>query len=247
MPLPYSPHPIHAAARYLSLALLLAACGGEEAGTLRPKVVDQAPVEDENAHLHGVRTSSEVGGMNEEKVDATFKSSLGGLQACLEQGSSRVEFLGGSVNFYLKIGATGRIEHAHLEQSTLGDRTTERCMLDSLRGKRWPKPVGGDVGLARKSFDFDPPSDVRPPTDWEESEVRETVDKLHGKFKDCKRGRLRGFSATAYVAADGSVLGASVTPPDEEGEEHVDCLTEVIREATFPSPGSWPAKVSFSL
>ena len=247
MPWPYSLSPVRVAVWCLGLPLISAACGGDEVGALRPKVVDQAPVEDENAHLHGVRTSSEVGGMNEEKVDATFKSSLGGLQACLEQGSSRVEFLGGSVNFYLKIDASGRIEHAHLEQSTLGDRTTERCMLDALRGKRWPKPVGGEVGLARKSFDFDPPSDVRPPTDWEESEVRETVDKLRGKFRDCKRGRLRGFSATAYVAADGSVLGASVTPPDEEGEEFVDCLTEVIREATFPSPGSWPAKVSFSL
>ena len=29
-----------------------------------------------------------------------------------------------------------------------------------------PKPVGGDVGLARKSFDFDPPNDVRPPADY---------------------------------------------------------------------------------
>jgi len=247
MRLPYSRSRLQRAMSQLIVPVICAACGGEEAGTLRPKVVDQAPVEDENAHLHGVRTSSEVGGMNEEKVDEIFKSSLGGLQACLEQGSSRVEFLGGKVNFYLKIDASGRIEHAHLEQSTLGDRTTERCMLDALRGKTWPKPVGGEVGLARKSFDFDPPSDVRPPTDWDESEVRETVDKLHGKFKDCKRGRLRGFSATAYVAADGSVLGASVTPPDEAGEEYVDCLSEVIREATFPSPGSWPAKVSFSL
>jgi len=236
-----------AAAWCLVLPAIFAACGGEEAGTLRPKVADRAPVEDEDAHLRGVRTSSEVGGMNEEKVDSTFKSSLGALERCLNQGSSRVEFLGGSVHFYLKIDATGRIAHAHVEQSTLGDRATERCMLDALRGKTWPKPVGGDVGLARKSFDFDPPSDVRPPTDWDESEVRETVEKLHGKFKDCKRGRLRGFSATAYVAADGAVLGASVTPPDEEGEEYVDCLTEVILGATFPSPGSWAAKVSFSL
>lgn len=204
-------------------------------------------MEDENAHLHGVRTSSEIGGLNEEKVDATFKSSVEDLRRCVEQGAGRVEFLGGSVELYLKIGGSGRIEHAHFEQSTLGERKTEQCMLDVLRNKTWPKPVGGEVGLARKSFDFDAPNDVRPPTDWDESEVQETVAKLHREFKDCKRGRLRGFRATAYVAADGSVLGASVTPPDESGEEYVDCLSEVIQGATFPSPGSWPAKVSFSL
>ena len=141
------------------------ACGGEESARRRPKLVEQAP-EQGTDHLHGVRATSEVGGLNEEEVEATFKRSLGALQNCLNDGSSRVEFLGGSVAFFLKIDARGRIEHAHLESSTLGDRATERCMLKALRRKSWPKPVGGAVGLARKSFEFDPPNDVRPPTDW---------------------------------------------------------------------------------
>jgi hypothetical protein len=120
-------------------------------------------------------------------------------------------------------------------------------MLAALRRQEWPKPVGGSVGLARKSFDFDPPNDVRPPTDWTEEEVRPAVNDLKGRLSDCKNGRRAAFQATAYVAADGSVLSASVTPPDEAGENDVDCLVDVIRQATFPSPGSWPAKVTFRL
>jgi hypothetical protein len=224
----------------------LVACGGDEARAPRPKVVEQRPVQ-ETDHLHGVRATSEIGGLNEDAVETTFKSSLGALQRCLNQGSSRVEFLAGSVAFFLKIGGAGRVEHAHLESSTLGDRETERCMLAALRKKTWPKPVGGEVGLARKSFEFDAPNDVRPPTDWAEEEVRSAVQKLNGQLRSCKNGSRRTFQATAYVAADGSVLSASVTPPDEQGEEEVDCLVEVIQQATFPSPGSWPAKVSFSL
>jgi hypothetical protein len=230
----------------LCTVLSVAACGGEEAGALRPKLADRAP-EQETDHLHGVRATSEVGGLNEEAVEVTFKSSLGKLQRCLNEGSSRLEFLGGSVSFFLKIDASGRVEHTHLESSTLGDRTTERCMMTALRSLSWPKPVGGEVGLARKSFDFDPPNDVRPPTDWSEDDVEPAVRKLSGKLRSCKNGSRGAFQATAYVAADGSVLAASVTPPDEAGEDDVDCLVEVLGEATFPSPGSWPAKVSFTL
>ena len=73
------------------------------------------------------------------------------------------------------------------------------------------------------------------------------MEKLNGKLRSCKNGRRGEFRATAYVAADGSVLTASVTSPDEQGEQDVDCLVEVVEQTTFPSPGSWPAKVSFPL
>lgn len=236
---------------FAALALLLgcaltSGCGGDEGGRRRAKLADQAPSR-ETDHLHGVRATSEVGGLNEEAVEAVFKSSVGALQRCLNQGSERVEFLGGAVAFFLKIDASGEVEHAHLESSTLGDRATERCMLKALRGLSWPKPVGGEVGLARKSFEFDAPNDVRPPTDWDETEIQPALRKLESALNDCKTGSRGTYQATAYVGADGNVLSAGVTPPDEAGEQAVDCLVDVLEQATFPSPGSWPAKVSFSL
>ena len=111
----------------------------------------------------GGQRAISVGGLNEEKVDKTFQSALSDFQRCIDDGAKRVEFLGGSVSFLVKIDTHGKVDHAHLEKSTIGDRDTEKCMLDSLRAKRWPKPVGGEHGLARKSFDFDPPNDVRAP------------------------------------------------------------------------------------
>jgi hypothetical protein len=50
-----------------------------------------------------------------------------------------------------------------------------------------------------------------------------------------------------YVDTSGKVLAVGVTPPDESGEESVDCLVGVLKDAKMPSPGSWPAKVSFQL
>jgi hypothetical protein len=230
--------------RFATLALLSVlgtACGGEPPPA---KTADDA-VEQEEQGSSGVSVSSEIGGMNEEAVDQAFNSSVGGLQRCLDAGAKRVEFLGGSVSFFLKINLEGKVDHAHLERSTLGDRTTEKCMIDALRKRSWPKPVGGEHGLARKSFDFDPPNDVRPPTEWSSDEAEKGLEKVGDKLHECSS--RRGFEATLYVGTDGGVLAAGATPPDEDGEEAVDCIVETLKGASFPSPGSWPAKVTVNL
>jgi hypothetical protein len=221
----------------------IVACGGAEPVAKAPEPTAEA----QDDAPHGASVSSEIGGLSEEKVDKTFQSALSDFQRCLGDGAKRVEFLGGSVSFFVKIDERGKVDHAHLEKSTMGDRETEKCMLDSLSRKHWPKPVGGLHGLARKSFDFDPPNDVRAPTNWEGEHVSEAVSKLTKKLAVCKKGVRGAFEATVYVATDGSVLSAGVTPPDESGEADVDCLVDTLKGASFPSPGSWPAKVTFSL
>jgi hypothetical protein len=210
-----------------------------------PKTADDKPETEEPNRSH-LTMSSEIGGLNEDKVNAAFESSLSGLEQCLHQGASRVEFLGGSVSFFVKIDTRGRVDGAYLEKSTLGDRDTEKCMLDTMRSKKWPKPVGGEHGLARKSFDFDPPNDVRAPADYDETHLNKGLDKIGGKLASCK-GKKGSYEATIYLATDGSVLSAGVTPPDEAGEDSVDCLVSTLKSASFPSPGSWPAKVTFTL
>lgn len=230
----------------LTACLPLAACGGDEKPPPKTQVHAGRP-KTESDDLHGMRSSSEIGGMNEEKVDATFKRVLGSLEKCLNRGTERVEFLGGSVSFFIQVDSNGKVDESYLERSTLGDRETEKCMLNAVRARTWPKPVGGMHGLARKSFDFDPPNDVRPPVDWDSEQVKGALKKLGDKLDECRNGVSGTFEATAYVSTEGQVLAAGVTPPNAGGERAVDCLVAAIRDASFPSPGSWPAKVSFQL
>ncbi|HWA78295.1 MAG TPA: AgmX/PglI C-terminal domain-containing protein [Polyangiaceae bacterium] len=225
---------------------LVSACGGSEPTAKSPKLKDATPTA-ERDDLHGVRTSSEIGGMNEDEVDAVFKKTLSTLERCLNKGAARVEFLSGSVSFFLKVDSAGKVDQAYLERSTLGDRDTEKCMLAALKSRTWPKPVGGEHGLAKKSFDFDSPNDVRPPMEWDSERAKTVLKKLGDKLNDCRGGASGSFEATAYVSTEGSVITASVTPPNESGEAAVDCLVDTLREASFPSPGSWPAKITFSL
>jgi hypothetical protein len=223
--------------------LLLAACGDS---TPAAKTADDKPETEEHHRGSKLTMSSEIGGLDEQKVNAAFEASLSGLERCLQQGASRVEFLGGSVSFFVKIDMEGKVDGAYLEKSTLGDRDTEKCMLDAVRAKHWPKPVGGEHGLARKSFDFDPPNDVRAPADYDQGHLDKGLDKISGKLASCKSAR-GSYEATMYVATDGTVLSAGVTPPNEDGEESVDCLVSTLKSASFPSPGSWPAKITFTL
>ncbi len=226
------------------LAVVLACGGGEEK---RTQSADDVVIEEQpDDGVEGMSVSSEIGGLNQEAVDKVFAQSGRDLQQCLSEGAERVEFLGGDVSFFLKIGADGRVSHAHLEESTLGDRDTELCMLNALKERTWPKPVGGESGIARKPFSFDMPNDVRPPTDWTQESIEETLEELAQDIDGCKTAG-GSFNVTMYVSTDGSVMSAGVAHADEAGESAADCLVAKLKEAKFPSPGSWPAKVSFGL
>jgi hypothetical protein len=120
-------------------------------------------------------------------------------------------------------------------------------MIGVLRKASWPLPVGGRIGTAENGFGFEMTGDVRPPVDWDSGEISEVLNQNAGAFEQCKSGTGGSFTATVYVDADGSALGAGVSAPSKEGERASDCLVDVLVGATYPSPGSWPAKVTFTL
>jgi hypothetical protein len=229
----------------LVAALLVAACGGSEQ---HPKTAHHPHEDgDHDQHRPHLDVSSEIGALDEAQVTKTFTASVKSLQGCLERGSGRVEFLGGAVGFYVKVDSSGHASEAYLEQSTIGDRDTEKCMLDVLRAKQWPAPVGGQSGIAKKAFDFDPPNDVRPPTEWSADRVSSEIAAKSTEISKCKSSAPGTYSATMYVDVKGHVLSVGIAPPDAAGEQAVDCLVDVVRGTKFPSPGSWPAKVTFEL
>jgi hypothetical protein len=229
----------------LSLALgFSAACGGSEPPAKAPE-----PQAEPTRHGDGpsLGVTGEIGALDEDKVTQAFQDSVKDLQSCLAKGAKRVEFLGGSVAFFVKIDQHGKIAHAHLEQSSLGDRETEKCMLGALSNHSWPAPLGGEMGIARKGFDFDPPNDVRPPIEWPAERASSALKARSSAIQKCKGSASGSFHATLYVDTSGAVLAAGVAPPDEQGEGAVDCLVGVLKETRFPSPGSWPAKVQTEL
>src|SRR5262245_10490391 len=93
---------------FLFIGLLCAACGGSEPA---PNTANDKPAGSAEEGP-AISASSEIGGMNEDAVDESFKSSVGSLQRCVDKGATRVEFLGGSVSFFLKIDSQGKVDQA---------------------------------------------------------------------------------------------------------------------------------------
>lgn len=229
----------------LGLAVVgLVACGGS---TPPP----EAPVEKhEPRSARPIRPSfemeQEIGHLDEAEVQATFARLAPKLMGCFERGSADNELLEGDLRFTVRIDSEGRVKWTYLSGSTLGDRQTERCMLDAVKAARWPEPVGGKEGQAQGSFDFEASPDVRPAVLWDSSQVLPVLPKLQAALGTCP-GAKGPYRVTAYVNQQGKVLSAGVAAPDEEAEAASDCVVEAVEKLELSSPGSWPAKVSFEL
>src|SRR4051812_27417807 len=101
---------------------------------------DDAPAPARHGALPSVE--SEVGALDSTKVQAIFDAAAPALKDCYMRGVGRIGFLGGDIRLAIRVNEDGHTKHAYVKESTLGDRTTEACMLGILKKQTWPKPVG---------------------------------------------------------------------------------------------------------
>jgi hypothetical protein len=236
----------HLSPSLFSTALVLAAAATAGCGSAPPPPQAPPPVHEEPHQARPkLRVSGELGSVDPGAVKDAFGKLDDKFMNCQKQGLDRVEVLAGSVKFFLRIGEDGTAKWTYFEESDLGDRDTEKCLLDAVMAAQWPKPDGGDAE-ARYTMEF--PAQGRPATDWSSDKVAAALGK-HGDAVDaCKEGSSAKFAATMYVGHGGKVLAAGVQTSSRDGADKCDCIADALKKLKgLPSPGSWPAKVSFGL
>jgi hypothetical protein len=236
------------AAASVGIGLLLAACGGGSAGSGPPSAPRSAPAEVAPAEPNReVAASAEIGALDEHAAEESFRASLEGLQACVSDGVERVEFMGGSIEFAVKVDAQQRASRVWAAESSLGERATEKCMFEALRAVTWPAPQGGRYGIARSSFEFEPRKGAPRPAAWDAGRVSEVIEDLHETLSECGGGQVRDMLITLYIGADGHALagGAAYDEASDDGE--VDCVVEALLAKRYPRPERTPTKVRFRL
>ena len=186
---------------------------------------------------------SGVGGLSQEDYESAFASVQHRVEGCLVEGASRFEGLGGHLKVVLRVDAHGEPMWAYLGETALGDRETEKCVLDVFLDHSWPRPKGGD-GLAERTFSMEP---AEPPATLTRSELGAAAVHARNLAARCKNGVGGRFRATAYVDAKGRVITAGVAPPDEKGEEVADCVVDAIKKVKVVRRNKRAAKVSFNL
>jgi hypothetical protein len=246
---------MHALLRAVTVAAVFAGLGATACGGApEPKVPEpepEAPKVDRPAKTP--RVSQELGSIDERATQQTFERLQPQLASCQRDGLKHIDYLAGDVKFFLRVGQDGRVRYAYLEESTIGDRDTEKCMLAVVTTTQWPKPEDGEAEV-RKGMGFDASGDARPPADWNSDKIALVLAKQAEDAIKCKESVKGTFHITAYVVPnghgkkkEGRVEAVGIASPSKDGEAKADCIVAAIKEWKMPSPGSYAAKVSFNL
>jgi hypothetical protein len=192
-------------------------------------------------------TSAELGGLDEREAEQSFRASLDALQECVQSGVERFAFIGGSIEFAVKVDTRRNAARVWAAQSSLGERTTEKCMFDALRSVAWPAPVGGAFGIARNSFELEPKKGTPAPAIWDSGRVASVLDEVDGTLSACRASEPGRLLITLYIGDGGKALagGAASEEPLDEGA--VDCVVNALLAAEYPRPERSPTKVRFHL
>jgi hypothetical protein len=221
-------------------------CGG----TKPPPKADVQDVAAPATEPHlDVSVNAEIGGLNEEATGRVFERAEPGFDRCYKSRTKQVEFLAGTVRFFVVIGSDQQAKSVTIEESSLGDREAEKCMQGVLFRQKWPKPVGGRTAHARyTAAAFEPPDpDVREPVSVGTDQIAKLRGKLKKRSGECSVGSSSPYQVTAYIDTNGKVITASATSTDPASELTIDCLIDLVKTAQFPSPGSYAGKVTFEL
>jgi hypothetical protein len=221
------------------------ACGGSQQEAKGPEPEPEAPKQPDRPKL---AVTQELGSIDPGEVQKTWNRLTSSFDACRKQGTDRVEYLAGDVKFFVRVGADGATKWTYLEDSTLGDRDTERCLLDAVTQAKWPKPDGGDAEV-RNSFGFD--ATGRAPTSWSSDKIAALLGKNDKDLLKCKGGLKDAVHVTVYVEPhghkEGKVQAAGASVPQKDAETKIDCILNEVKSWKMPSPGSWAAKVDFRI
>jgi hypothetical protein len=192
-------------------------------------------------------TSAELGGLNEREAEQSFRASLDGLQECVSSGVERLSFMGGSIEFAVKVDTRRHVAQVWAAQSSLGERTTEKCMFDALRAVTWPAPVGGAFGIARNSFEFEARKGTPAPAVWDAGRVAEVVSGADAALAECRGSEQGRLLVTLYIGEGGKALAGGAASEEPVREEAVDCVVNALLAADYPAPERSPTKVRFQL
>lgn len=231
----------------LTLLSLAVACGGDpetETDTLDDG--DGSSGGDTGGgQSDGVEIEGLLGTLSTMEINRGLEPRMPRFMRCFQNRYDDLEMLGGSIQFSFRIATDGSVRWVYPRASTVGDRHTERCLLDVAGGIRFPQPHGGEAEF-NWPLAFDPPEDVRPPFNWDAERVADLIEE-HGDEVVSGCGHSASFIVTAYVAPGGEVLAVGASSTDQEASGALDCVTDAIKAWGMPDPGSYPAKVTFEL
>ena len=221
------------------MSMFAVGCGGPAAQIEASEPV--APVTFEPPE-QSMTVTGTLGTIPQRKIHQVLEARLGRFQRCFAKAAQRVEFIGGEVELAFVVDTRGHVTSVHLKQSNVGDRETERCVLEIAAEAQFPEPKGGEGAEFTWGFAMDAPPDVRPPVVLDGSRVARENPEVLAAVTACNPEPLE---VTAYVDRGGKPMAAGVSTATFQAPSVLDCVSEAVVSHTLPDPGSYPGKLTF--
>jgi hypothetical protein len=243
----------------LVAVVLLAGCGSKEGAEDGDFQLSAGDEEDDEVS-DGLVTEGTLGTLPQFAVETALSARQSKFLRCFTSawgGGNRL--VGGEIRFVFRVGADGVVRWAYPIASTVGDLSTERCLLEVARATRFPKPHGGEAEFTW-SLGVDPMENVRPPVPLESDHVAAVLSAERSKVLDaCLAGARGAYRVTAYISPGGAIMAAGVAArveaeasigadaPQAAGDDTMGCVAEQVQKWRVADPGSYTGKVSFDL
>jgi hypothetical protein len=234
----------------LTLAALCAlpACGGSEAEAPPGEAAATSGAEAPEAEPDdGMQIEGTLGTISQRAIEDGLQRNLPRIARCFSDRYGAIDVLGGHLDMAFRVKLDGNVRWVYLRDSTVGDRETERCILNILSRIQFRRPAGGEAEFVTP-LDLDPPEDVRPAVEWPASRVASLASSEGAALLARCGASGQVVRVTAYVApgGQGMAAGAVVDSPDATAAA-LDCVAAGVQGWRFADPGSYPAKVTFEL
>jgi hypothetical protein len=184
------------------------------------------------------------GTLSQDEVKKALEPRMLKFARCIQKRSGDIEWLAGGVKLEFHVKVDGSVARAYPRDSSLGDRVTERCVVEVAEATRFPAPHGGEADFAW-SFEMPLDSSIREPVSLPDDVLASALGEQSAALvSSCGEG---SYGVTAYVDPEGKVVAAGASAADEASAQKLDCVAAAVESFTFASPGSYAAKIRFSV
>jgi hypothetical protein len=182
-----------------------------------------------------------LGTLSSTEIKRALDPHMPEFARCLGRYAEELPWLSGQLHMAFRVGVDGRVRRVFPAQSDLGDRNTERCLLEVAAATRFPAPHGGEAEFTW-SVEGPRDPDVRSPDAY--LGVAAALPVLRAAVATCD---AQGLSVTAYVDDGGRVVSAGAASPQNPTDESLDCVARGLVGLALASPGSYAAKLEVLL